>query len=205
MGLNPRSPTCESVPSVCTVDSGAHWGTVNCTYRGNRQPVRQGAHSGALSPVDSEGTDKQSDRGHMVGHTGAWSTVHTEGTDNKSDRGTLWHCLQYIHRALATRRGWGRVVTEGTYNQTDRGHTQWDTLGYCHLNIQRAQTTSQTGGRQWGTINCTYRGHRQPVRQGADSGALPTVHTEGTDNQSDRSTLGHSQLYIQRALVTRQG
>ena len=32
-----------------------------------------------------EGTETQTDRGHTVGHTGALSTVQTEGTDNQSD------------------------------------------------------------------------------------------------------------------------
>ena len=72
------------------------------------------------------------------------------------------------------------VHTEGTDNQTDRGHTP-----------------------NWGTVNCTYRLHRQPDRQGAhtvgQTGVLSTVHTEGTDNQTDRvhtpwGTLGHCQL-----------
>ena len=37
------------------------------------------------------------------------------------------------------------------------------------------------------------------------TGAPSTVHTEGTDNQSDGGTLGHCQLCIQRAQTTRQG
>ena len=35
-----------------------------------------------------------------------------------------------------------------------------------------------------------YRGHRQPVRQ-EPSGALSTVHTEGTGNQPGRGAAGH--------------
>ena len=46
---------------------------------------------------------------------------------------------------------------------------------------------SQTEGTQWGTVNCTFRGHRQPVRQGAHSGAQ-----------------WGSQPYIQRAQTTSQ-
>ena len=41
----------------------------------------------------------------------------------------------------------------------------------------------------------------QPDR--GHTGALSTVHTEGTDNQPDWGPLGHCQLYIQRALITR--
>ena len=48
--------------------------------------------------------------------------------------------------------------------------------------IQRAQTISQSGGR---------------LEQS-------TVHTEGTDNQSDKGSLGHCLLYIKRALATSQ-
>ena len=36
------------------------------------------------------------------------------------------------------------------------------------------------------------------------TGALSTVHTEGTYNPSDRGPLGHCLLYIQRTLTTRQ-
>ena len=52
-----------------------------------------------------------------------------------------------------------------------------------------AQTTRQsrgtnTGPHTLGTINCTNRGHRQPVRQGhTGPGALYAVHTKGTGNQ----------------------
>ena len=70
--------------------SWAHWSTVNCTYRGHRQPVRQGP-TGALCVEHAECTGNQPGEGRLV----------IEGTDNKTDRGhpqwdTLWHC----------RRGW---------------------------------------------------------------------------------------------------
>ena len=78
--------------------------------------------------------------------TGALPTLncrlYTEGTDNQSDRGATG--------ALSTVNC--RLYTEGTDNQSDRGplgHCQLSTVGY----IQRAQTTSQTGGH-WGTVNC---------------------------------------------------
>ena len=64
-------------------------------------------------------------------------------------------------------------------------------------------------------VACTYRGHwpgwraghRQPDKKGAHTvghtGALPTVHTERTDNQSDKGhKVGHCQLYIQRTQTT---
>ena len=69
-------------------------------------------------------------------------------------------------------------------------------------------------GAHWGTVYCTYRGHWPPAgtrggwaeKQQTDrghthSGALSTVHTEDTENQSDRGTLGHCN--IQRAMATR--
>ena len=65
--------------------------------------------------------------------------------------------------------------TEGTDNQTE--------------------STVGTPGH-WAAVNCTYGGHKQPVRQRAHSGAhwcaeaLSTVHTEGISNQSDR---GHTE------------
>ena len=83
----------------------------------------------------------------------------------------------------------------GTDNQRNRGHTQS------------------------GTIKCTFRGHRQPVRQ-RPTAALSSVHTEGTGNQPGLGnegtynqtdsghtqwiTLGHCQLYIQRTQTTSQ-
>ena len=137
--------------------------------------------------------DKQADRHgtHTLGH------CHTEGTNSQTYRGTLDHCQLYIQRTqTTTERGgtqWGTlglstVHSEGTDNQTDGTH--WGTVN-CTL---RGQTTTQTdkGHTWWGTlghwstVNCTYRGHRQPDRQGAHivghTGALSTVHTEGTDN-----------------------
>ena len=56
-------------------------------------------------------------------------------------------------------------------------------LEYCQLYIPRVQTTSQIEAH-WGTVYCAYRGHRQPVRQGA---------------------LGHCLMYIQKALATNRG
>ena len=50
-----------------------------------------------------------------------------------------------------------------------RGHRQpvrWGhTLEHCQLYIEKAHTTSQTGGTQWSPVNYTFRGHRQPVGQ----------------------------------------
>ena len=89
-------------------------------------------------------------------------------------QGSHWGSQLYIHRAQATSQtggthwatlGQSTVYTESTDNQSDRGHT----LGHT------------------GAVNCTYREHRQPVRQGAHSGA----HWA-------------SQLYIQRAQTTIQ-
>ena len=70
------------------------------------------------------------------------------------------------------------------------------------------------GHTQWDTVNCTYRGYKQPVREG-HTRVLSTEHTDGnvnqlgrgrlgtggTDNHTDRvhtqwGTLGHCQLYI---------
>ena len=56
---------------------------------------------------------------------------------------------------------------------------------------QRAQTTRQTGG----TYSGAHRG----------TGAMPTVHRDTADNQSESVPLGHCLLYIQRALITSQG
>ena len=100
----------------------------------------------------------------------------------------------------------GRLGTEGTDNQTERRYTQWGTL--------------YRGHRQPVCALCIYRGHRQPVRQGP-TGALSTLHIEGTDNQPAGGEAGqrghiqlgrqgahtvghigaleHCQLYIQRA------
>ena len=59
--------------------AAAQWGTVSMALStsqtgahtvGYCQPVRQGAHIGALSTVHSNGTDNQSDRVHTVGYTG---------------------------------------------------------------------------------------------------------------------------------------
>ena len=70
---------------------------VNCTYRGHRQPVKQGP-TRQLSTVHTEGTGnvpewgKAGHRGHRqpdrpgtqtVGQTGPLSTVHTEDTGNQ--------------------------------------------------------------------------------------------------------------------------
>ena len=59
--------------------SGAHWGTVNCTYNQHRQPAGE---------PDKEGTDNQTDRGHTQ-----WqhSTVHTEDTGNQPGVGEVGH------------------------------------------------------------------------------------------------------------------
>ena len=86
------------------------------------------------------------------------------------------------------------VHTKGTDNHSNR-----DTMGRCLLYIQRALATSHLGTE--GTDNQTGKGR---TKWGAHSGALSTVHNEGTDNQSDRCTLGHCLLNIQRELATSQ-
>ena len=53
-----------------------------------------------------------------------------------------------------------------------------------------------------GTDNHTDMG---PTKWGTHSGTLLTVHTEGTNNQSDRATQGHCLLNIQMAMVTSWG
>ena len=87
--------------------------------------------------------------------TGALSTVHTDSTYNQSDRAQLGHCLLYIQKALGREdtkktRQTGALTVGHTgalpTNQSNRGP-----LGHCLLYLQRAQTTSQTGGTQWGT------------------------------------------------------
>ena len=108
------------------------------------------------------------------------------------------YCSLYIQRALATSRSgvaeWAQttrqtgcthsgahwalptVNIEGTDNQSDRGHTV-RFRGHGQP-ISQEHRVGHTGA-----VNCTYRGHIQPYRQGHTK-ALPTVHTEGTDNQS---------------------
>ena len=88
------------------------------------------------------------------------------------------------------------VHKEGTDNQSGSGP-----LGQSSY-IQRALATSRGEGRlgKEGTNNQTNRSHAM-----GQTGALPTVHTEGTDNQSDSVPLGHCLLYIQRALATSWG
>ena len=80
------------------------------TYRGHRQPDRQGARTVGNTvhtegngnqlgegTLGTEGTDNHTYRGaHTVGHTGALSTIHTEDTDNQAERGPLGHCLLNI-------------------------------------------------------------------------------------------------------------
>ena len=51
-------------------------------------------------------------------------------------------------------------VCEGIEN-ANTSHTHRHSGAHCQLYIQKAQTTSQTGAH-WSTVNCTYRGHRQP-------------------------------------------
>ena len=141
-----------------------HWWAVNCTYRGHRQPIRQGP-TGKLSIVHTEGTGNQPGRG-KAGHR--WNKQpDRQGAHTVRHTGALGQCQLYIQRALTTsqtgvhlealptvhREGtgnqsmWVRLGAEGTVNQTDRGHT----LGHWRLYIQRTQTTSPTGA-QWGTI-----------------------------------------------------
>ena len=118
------------------------------------------------------------------GPIGALSTVYTEGQTEAH-----WSTVYCTYRGHWLPAGvGGRLGTDGIDTQTDREHTHWGTLGHCQLYIQRAQTTSQTGGTQWstvnlhlegkdnqsfkghtvwhtGAVNCAFRGHRQPVRQ----------------------------------------
>ena len=104
--------------------------------------------------MDTEDTDNQSDRSSL-----GQSTVHTEGTGNHPTGGG-W--AQTTRQTGGTHSGAVSTVrTEGTDNQSDRSYP----LGHT------------------GAVNCTFRGHRQPVRQGA---------------HWDR------QLYIQRAQTTIQ-
>ena len=106
------------------------------------------------------------------------SIGHTEGTDNQTYRGhTEWGTV-----------GKSTVHIEGTANQTDKGHTQWGTLEHCQLYIQRAQTTRPTGGTHSGA-HCTYIAH-SPVRQ-ESTGALSTVHAEGTEDKPVDGGGGH--------------
>ena len=81
---------------------------------------------------------------------------------------------------------WTSVRSECTVDrQPDR---QWahtvghiGPLGHYLLYVHRVLATSHGGGRL-GTDNQTDRW---------DTGALSTVHTEGTDNLSSRGLLGH--------------
>ena len=126
------------------------------------------------------------DRGHIQairqGPTVALSTVHAEGTGNQRLR---------LDTEDTDTESTGNHPTGGGWAQTTRQGER--IVGHCQLYIQRAQTTSQTGGTHWGTLgqstvhsegtgnqsnrghtgtdNCTYRGHRQPVRQGDHSRA----------------------------------
>ena len=59
------------------------------------------------------------------------------------------------------------------------------TLEHCQLSIQGAQPTNQTRGTQWGAVNSTFRGHRQPIRQGAhDSATAP-----GSDQKKSAAAI----------------
>ena len=100
------------------------------------------------------------------------------------------------------------------------GHRQPDregarTVGHTGaLSTGRRHRQPVRQGPTGGTVHCTHRGHwqplgrgevghRQPDRQGAYTvghiRALSTVHTEDTDNQSDRHPLDR---HVQRALAT---
>ena len=148
-------------------------GTGALSYRGHRQLVSQG-HKVGHCQLYIQRAPTASQTGAHSGYTGALSTAHSEGTDNQSVR---------VHTVGTL--GQSAVHSEGTDNQTGRGHTLCDTLGHCQLYIQRAQTTSQTGGTQWGTV---IQRAQATSQSGAQSGALSTVHTEGTYSQSDRGT-----------------
>ena len=86
--------------------TGAHWGTDYCTYRAGEgggwshkaQTTRQivGKHSGA----------------HWG--TGAISTINTEGTDNQPDRGSVGLCTYRGHWQLV---GGGGFAHWGTLGQ----------------------------------------------------------------------------------------
>ena len=122
--------------------SRAHCGTVNCTYRGHKQPIRW-ANWGIVyytyrghwqtsqvgRRLGTEGTYNQSDRRHTAGHTGAVMQLYIQRAQITSQSGgTQWDTL-----------GQSTVHSEGTDNQSDRGHTA------CHT----------------GTVNCIFKGHRQ--------------------------------------------
>ena len=204
--------------ALCTVDSGPRltgWQCPLCTVDGDpvcpcltgclcplyvvdRQPDRKEAHTvGHWGTVIQRAHTTSRSGEHSGAHNGALSTVHTGGIDSKSDRGhtvgDTGPCLLYIQRVQTTSQSegtqWGilrqsTVHTEGTYNQPDRG-----------------QTVGHTG-----VVNCTYKGHRQPVGHG-HNGAVNCTY-RGPDNQSDRRVHSGahwgSQLYIRRAQTTSQ-
>ena len=190
-----------SVPSQCTVD---------------RVLLCAPCLTGCLCPLYIQLTGNQTDGGHTgaLGHcqlyiqraqttsqTGAlWGTVYCKhrGHWQPAGLGACW-----AQRAQTTRQGdthsGNTENTEGTYNPSNR-----DPLGHC---LTEALTTRPTGGihsralstvhsegtdnqsvrGQTGAVNCTYRMHRQPVRQGL-TGTLFAVYKEGTGSQSD---MGH--------------
>ena len=172
----PHWETRKPVPSVCTVVStSADWLSVPSVYTVDKQTG--GTHSGAMGHcqlyIQTALATSRGGGGGQAGHTGVLSTVHTGVTNNQSDREhTVGYCQLYIQRAQTTSQsgaqwatlGQSAVHTEGTDNESNRGP-----LGHCLLYIQRAQATRPTGvthsGAHWGTVNCTYRGHSQPVSE----------------------------------------
>ena len=100
----------------------------------------------------------------ILEHTWAPSAGHWQPVR----QGTVGHCLLYIQRTLATSQGRGSTHT-GTY---------WGTVNLC---TQRAVDDVGSLVRQ-----APQTGAHCQLGTGTHSGALSTVHAEGTDNQSDK-------------------
>ena len=125
-------------------------------------------------------TGNQTGRGpHCRTHWGE----QTEGTDNQSDRGTLGtvYCTE---RSLATSWGeWGWAQTTRQTGETLSG-AHGDTGALSTVYIEGTDNQSDRGhivGHS-GAVNCTFRGHRQSVSQGA--------HDSATTPGSDQKTYG---------------
>ena len=118
------------------------------------------------------GTDNQTTRRTGCTHSGAhWGTANctykraqTTSQTGATQCGSEGMDNQSVKGTL----GQSTVHTEGTDNHTDRGTEK---------------------GAHWGTANSTYRGYRQPVKQGP-TGPLSTVHTDGTGNQPGKGRGG---------------
>ena len=79
-------------------------------------------------------------------------------------------------------RGHRQPDRQGT-RVVERSGAHWGTGAVA--TVQSEDTDNQSDrGTEWGTVNGTMSGHRQPVRRGTRGQS--TIRTEGTDNQSDR-------------------